>query len=81
MSRSKKIRLLEFLVIGVFMGVLEDLIAVLVATDSDLNFRIFWVVLLVAVPFAFISEIVVDHPRFWERIFPKQKDRGVREKG
>jgi len=80
MSRSKKIRLLEFLVIGVFMGVLEDLIAVLVATDSDLNFRILWVVLLVAVPFAFISEIVVDHPRFWGYVFPKRKNREVGRK-
>jgi len=79
MSRSKKIRLLEFLVIGVFMGVLEDLIAVLVATDSELNFRIVWIVLLVAVPFAFVSEIVVDHPRFWEHVFPRKNKR--REEG
>lgn len=74
MSRLKKLRLLEFLVIGVMMGVLEDLIAIRSATEATINFHVLWIVLAVAVPFAFISEVVVDHPRFWEKIFP-DKDK------
>jgi len=69
MSRAKKLRLLEFLLIGVVMGVIEDLIAVVLATDSKFSWDIVWVVFLVALPFAFISEVVVDHPKFWSKIF------------
>lgn len=69
MSRTKKLRLVEFLVIGVVMGILEDLIAVTLATNATINFRVIWIVFLVALPFAFISEVVVDHPRFWSKIF------------
>ena len=64
----------EFLVIGIVMGVAEDLLAILVATDASLSWNIVWVVLAVAIPFAFISEIIVDHPRFWEKIWPGGKD-------
>ena len=48
------------------MGILEDLIAVFLSTGEQITFRVFWVVFLVALPFAFISEYVVDHPRFWK---------------
>lgn len=75
MTRLKKLRLLEFVLIGVIMGTAEDLIAVIVATDASFTFEVFLTVLAVAVPFAFISEVVVDHPKFWEKIFPV---RGVK---
>ena len=78
MSRTKRLRLLEFVVIGVLMGVFEDLIAIAFATDSEINLTVIWIVLLVAIPFAFLSEVVVDHPRFWEKIFPPQSETGKR---
>ena len=62
--------------IGVLMGLVEDLIAVELATDAKLDWRIFFIVLFVALPFAFISEIVVDHPLFWERWFRFVKNIG-----
>lgn len=74
MSRLKKLRIVEFLIIGVVMGVAEDLLAVYLSTGESINFRIFWIVFLVALPFAFISEVVVDHPRFWEKIWPNNKE-------
>jgi hypothetical protein len=70
MTRTKKLRIAEFLLIGGVMGFVEDLIAVTLATDAKINFHIVWIVLAVAVPFAFISEVIVDHPRFWEKFFP-----------
>ena len=73
MSRTRKLRLIEFLIIGVVMGTIEDLLAVVFATGEPINFRILWVVFLVALPFAFVSEVVVDHPRFWERIFRRKE--------
>jgi hypothetical protein len=66
---TKRLRILEFLVIGVVMGLAEDLLAVSLATDAKLTWRVVLVVFFVALPFAFISEIVVDHPLFWERYF------------
>jgi hypothetical protein len=69
--KDKKIRLLEFLLIGLVMGIGEDLLAIFLATDAEINFKVIYVVLIVAFPFAFISELVVDHPRFWEKILPK----------
>ena len=74
MTNRQKIRLLEFLIIGVVMGTVEDLIAVMFATDAQFSWRILIVVFLVALPFAFISEIVVDHPNFWKRIWPEIKE-------
>lgn len=74
MSRLKKLRLVEFLIVGVVMGVAEDIIAILVATDATLNLHIVWIVLAVALPFAFVSEIIVDHPRFWEKLWPGRNE-------
>ena len=71
---NKKLRILEFLLIGILMGLGEDLLAIAVATDVKIDFSVIWVVLLVAIPFAFISEIVVDHPRFWEKIFGRSQN-------
>ncbi len=70
LSPTKKLRLIEFLFIGIIMGTAEDLLAILFATDAHIDARVFVVVILVALPFAFISEIVVDHPRFWEKVLP-----------
>jgi hypothetical protein len=74
MNRKQKIRLVEFLIIGVVMGTVEDLIAVMFATDSKFSWHILLVVFLVALPFAFISEIIVDHPNFWKKIWPELKE-------
>jgi len=74
MTRLKKIRLIEFIVIGIAMGLLEDLLAIAFATDAVITPRVIFVVLAVAIPFAFISEIVVDHPRFWQKVLPFLKN-------
>jgi hypothetical protein len=74
MSHTKKIRLLEFLIIGVVMGIGEDLLAVKLATDATIDWRIIWVVVAVAIPFAFVSEIIVDNPKFWQKLFPSHDD-------
>jgi len=73
MIRVRKLRIIEFLLIGVLMGIIEDLIAITIATDAAIDLNVIWIVFLVALPFAFISEVVVDHPRFWEKIFPPRE--------
>lgn len=67
--RTKTIRFIEFLSVGVFMGIAEDLIAVYFATGEKITPDVFWIVFVVALPFAFISEYIVDHPKFWKFVF------------
>lgn len=76
MNRFRKLRLVEFLLIGVGMGLAEDLIAVGVVTDDPITWKVVGIVLAVAVPFAFISEVVVDHPKFWEMVWPDRDKDG-----
>ncbi|MFH1823580.1 MAG: hypothetical protein ABH817_02605 [archaeon] len=63
-------RLLEFFIIGVVMGIAEDLIAVFASTGV-FSWKIVWIVALVAIPFAVISELIVDH----FQPFHKKKDK------
>ncbi|MDP2705724.1 MAG: hypothetical protein Q8O49_00775 [bacterium] len=67
----KKLRFLEFLLVGLIMGTGEDLLAVIFATGEPFTWKILGIVFLVALPFAYISEYIVDHPKFWGRIFKK----------
>lgn len=69
--RQRLIRFLEFLVIGIVMGLVEDLLALWLATDAAIDLRVVLIVLAVAVPFAALSELLVDHPRFWEVLLPR----------
>lgn len=72
-NKKKLVRLLEFLIIGLAMGMTEDLLAVKLVSDQPINFHVIFIVFLVALPFAFISEFVVDHPKFWKTIFKNRK--------
>lgn len=51
---------LEFLIFGVAMGVVEDMIAIVLSTGQTISPQIILVVTLVAIPFAAIGELVVD---------------------
>ncbi|ELY60832.1 hypothetical protein [Natronococcus jeotgali] len=64
MNAERLKRVLEFFVIGIVFGVTEDVLAVLFATDADVTPGVVAVVVLIAIPFALLSEIVVDHPKF-----------------
>ncbi|MDY6774113.1 MAG: hypothetical protein SVS85_02835 [Candidatus Nanohaloarchaea archaeon] len=64
MKRRHVERFLEFLVIGVALGVVEDAIAVKVATGAEIDAGVIGVIFLVAVPFAALSELVVDRQDF-----------------
>ena len=57
-------RFLEFFIVGLALGVVEDLIAISLATEKSIDFRVFVIALLVAFPFAIFSELIVDHVKF-----------------
>lgn len=46
------------------MGVTEDLIVVAVGTNEEITLQMIGIVMLVAIPFAGFSELVVDQERF-----------------
>jgi hypothetical protein len=64
MKRDHVERFLEFLVVGIVLGVLEDLLAVKFATGEEITFEVILVVFAVALPFAAFSELFVDREDF-----------------
>ncbi len=65
-------RLAEFFIIGIILGIIEDLIAIWLITGQGITWSVFGVIIAVAVPFAFFNEIVADHPDFWKSFVPKK---------
>ena len=59
---------LEFLIFGIMMGVVEDLIAVTVVTGEPITWRSIFIVTLVAIPFAAFGELIVDRIDFIKHI-------------
>lgn len=57
-------RIFEFFIIGLVFGVVEDLIAIMLATDAKFDIRMLGVAFFVALPFAIFSELIVDHVKF-----------------
>lgn len=72
-KRKIAAHLVEFFIIGLVMGVSEDLLAIHFATDARIDWEVFKVAFLVALPFAVISELVVDFGVFRRKFF-KNKD-------
>ena len=68
---------MEFLIIGVFLGLVEDIIAVRAVSNVMIDLKVIWTVLAVAIPFAILSELVVDHPRFWELLRLRRREEEV----
>ena len=73
--RKKTLRIIEFLIIGVFFGLIEDIIAVEAVAHIRITPRVIFIILAVAIPFAVLSELIVDHPRFWELLWFKRVDK------
>jgi len=66
---------LEFLIFGIVVGVIEDLIAVKVATGDPITWKVVIIVVAVAIPFAYLGEVVadqVDFTKYLEKWFGKK---------
>ena len=75
--RISKLRLLEFFIVGLLLGIVEDVIAILLATDATIDLRVILIAGFVALPFAFLSEIIVDQkrfPRFIKKLLKIEED-------
>ncbi len=80
MKHSTKFRILEFIIAGLLLDLIENIVTVKFATHEQITWKIVSVAFVVVIPFAVITEIVIDHPKFWERataiwykIFPSKQ--------
>lgn len=55
---------LEFLIFGIVMGVVEDVIAITLITGQPITWRAIFIITLVAIPFAALGELIVDRIEF-----------------
>ncbi|MFQ6055885.1 MAG: hypothetical protein ACE5J3_07900 [Methanosarcinales archaeon] len=46
------------------MGVMEDLLAVRFSTGAAINSKVIFIIVLIAIPFAAFSELIVDRKHF-----------------
>jgi len=69
----------ELLIFGIVIGIAEDLIAITFATNEPVTFRVIGIVVLVAIPFALLGEVVfdqIDFARILREIFERKKRGG-----
>lgn len=71
MKRKNIIRLVEFFVVGLIFGIVEDLIAITLSTGAKITGKTILIAFLVALPFAVFSELIVDHPNFKKKVLKK----------
>jgi len=57
---KKLLFFLQFLLLGIGLGIAEDVIAVYFVTGEPITLRIIQIITLVAIPFAAFGELVVD---------------------
>jgi hypothetical protein len=70
---NTKLRILEFVVAGLILDLTENLISIKLTTDAALSPKVFLIAFLVVIPFAIITELVIDHPEFWNRVLRIKK--------
>ena len=68
----------EFLIFGIVVGVIEDLIAVEVVADVKITWHVIGIIVLIAIPFALLGEVLVDRIDFVEvfkKVFKKSENK------
>jgi hypothetical protein len=69
MHFNTKIRILEFIVAGILFDLVENAVVFKAAAGRTLVWDELGIAVLVVIPFAVLSELIIDHPRFWHRLF------------
>ena len=67
----------ELLVFGIVIGVVEDIIAIKLATGEAITWKVFSIVVLIAIPFAILGEVIFDRIDFasmFQKIFSKKRE-------
>ncbi len=67
----------ELLVFGIVIGIAEDIIAIKLATSEPITWRVIGIVVIIAIPFAVLGEIIFDRIDFatiFKKLFSKKDD-------
>lgn len=56
----------EFLVFGIAVGIVEDVITIKLATGEPITWRVIGIIVIVAIPFAVLGEVIFDRINFAE---------------
>jgi len=66
----------EFLIFGILLGITEDLIVIKLATNEPITWRVIGIVVLIAIPFAIIGELIfdrIDFAKIFQNLFEGKK--------
>lgn len=63
-----KLRIIEFIAIGLIANSLDNIVAIRFAAGAELTPAVLGKIFLFVVPFAVLSELIVDHPDFWKKV-------------
>jgi len=76
MHKWKKLEIIfELLIFGILIGVIEDIIAIKFATGDPITWKVVGIVVIVAVPFAILGEVIfdnIDFAKIFQRWFEKK---------
>jgi hypothetical protein len=79
MDKWKKLEVvIELVVFGIIIGVLEDIIAIKLTTGEPITWGVVGIVVLVAIPFAILGEVVFDNidlAKYLKRWFGKENSK------
>lgn len=59
---------------GIILDVIESMISIKLGTGAELNLDILFTTVLVVIPFAVLTELVIDHPNFWNKVLRLKKN-------
>ncbi len=65
----------ELLMFGIVIGVTEDLLAIKLTTGEPITVRVVGIVILIAIPFALLGEVIfdrIDFAKIFQRMFEKK---------
>jgi len=68
----------ELLIFGIVIGIVEDLLAIKLATDQPITLRVIGIIVIVAVPFAILGEVVfdrIDFAKIFQKIFERKNNQ------
>lgn len=65
----------ELLIFGIVIGIAEDLLAIKLATDQPITLRVIGIIIMIAIPFAIIGEVIfdrIDFAKIFRKMFEKK---------
>lgn len=68
----------ELLIFGIVIGITEDLLAIKLATDQPITLKVIGIIIIIAVPFAVLGEVIfdrIDFSKIFQRLFERKSNQ------